>query len=101
MVLQISVNQLLVVILVGAVAGFLAAHLVSGHGYGVIGDLIVGIIGAVVGYFLLGTLITTYVLTPLNLTEVSILGQIIVAFIGAAILLAVLRLFVRRSRRVR
>lgn len=101
MVLQISVNQLLVVILVGAIAGFLAAHLVSGHGYGLVGDLIVGILGALIGYFLLGTLITTYVLTPLGLSEVTILGQIVVAFIGAAILLAVMRIFVRSPRRVR
>ena len=99
--MQISVNQLLVVILVGAIAGFLAAHLVSGHGYGVVGDLVVGILGAVVGYFLLGALITTYVLTPIGLSEVTVLGQVVVAFIGAVILLAILRIFVRGTRRAR
>ncbi len=63
--------------------GFLASRLATGHGYGVVGDIVVGVIGALIGAFVLGRFITDH----------SLVAQIIVAFIGAVILLAVLRLF--------
>lgn len=88
----LTLDQILVILLVGAVAGFLATHLVRRRGYGLVGDLVVGIIGALIGTFLLGGVIGTYVLVPLGLDATSILGQIIVAFIGAVLLLAVLYL---------
>jgi uncharacterized membrane protein YeaQ/YmgE (transglycosylase-associated protein family) len=78
-----TVEQLLVVAFVGLVAGFLASRLVTGHGYGVVGDIVVGIIGALIGAFVLGGFITDH----------SLVAQIVVAFIGAVILLVVLRLF--------
>jgi uncharacterized membrane protein YeaQ/YmgE (transglycosylase-associated protein family) len=87
-----TLEQLLILALVGLIAGFLASRLVSGHGYGVVGDIVVGIIGSLLGWFVLGGFITTYVLAPLGVAAGSFLGEIIVAFIGAAILLAVLRL---------
>jgi uncharacterized membrane protein YeaQ/YmgE (transglycosylase-associated protein family) len=87
-----TLDHLLLIILVGLVAGFLATHLVSGHGYGLAGDIIVGILGALIGYLILGGFIATYILTPLGIASASVLGQIVIAFIGAAILLAVLRL---------
>jgi len=87
-----TLDHLLLIILVGLVAGFLATHLVAGHGYGLAGDIIVGILGALVGFLILGTFIATYILTPLGIASASVLGQVIIAFIGAAILLAVLRL---------
>ena len=87
-----TLDHLLLIILVGLVAGFLATHLVAGHGYGLAGDIIVGILGALVGFLILGGFIATYILTPLGIASASVLGQIIIAFIGAAILLAVLRL---------
>jgi uncharacterized membrane protein YeaQ/YmgE (transglycosylase-associated protein family) len=87
-----TLDHLLLIILVGLVAGFLATHLVAGHGYGLAGDIIVGILGALVGFLILGAFIATYILTPLGIASASVLGQIIIAFIGAAILLAVLRL---------
>jgi uncharacterized membrane protein YeaQ/YmgE (transglycosylase-associated protein family) len=97
---QITLDQLLVVLLVGAVAGFLATHVVRRRGYGLVGDLVVGIIGALIGSFLLGGVIETYVLVPLGIGAASILGQIVVAFIGAVVLLAVLYLIAGgRSRR--
>jgi uncharacterized membrane protein YeaQ/YmgE (transglycosylase-associated protein family) len=85
-------ENLLIAVLVGLVAGFLASHLVSGHGYGLLGDIVVGILGAVVGTLLLGGLITTYILAPLGLAAGSIVGAIIVAFIGAVLVLAIVRL---------
>lgn len=95
---QITLDQLLVLLLVGAVAGFLATHIVAGHGYGLLGDLLVGIIGALIGTFLLTAVVTTYVLGPLGVTDASILGQIIIAFIGAVLLLAVMRLVAGRGQ---
>lgn len=87
-----TLDQLLLIILVGLVAGFLATHLVAGHGYGLVGDIIVGVVGALIGTLLLGAFLTTYILTPLGVAAGSVLGEIIIAFIGAALLLAVLRL---------
>ena len=85
-------ENLLIAVLVGLVAGFLASRVVSGHGYGLLGDIVVGIIGAVVGTLLLGGFITTYILAPLGLAAGSIVGAIIIAFIGAVLVLAILRL---------
>ena len=90
-----TLDHLLLIILVGLVAGFLATHVVAGHGYGLVGDIVVGILGALLGFLVLGTFLTTYVLTPLGIPSVSILGQVVIAFIGAAILLAILRLVSR------
>jgi uncharacterized membrane protein YeaQ/YmgE (transglycosylase-associated protein family) len=87
-----TLDQLLVILLVGLVAGFLASHVVAGHGYGLVGDIVVGILGALLGAIILGGFITTYILTPLGIAAASFVGQVIVAFIGAAILLAILRL---------
>jgi uncharacterized membrane protein YeaQ/YmgE (transglycosylase-associated protein family) len=87
-----TLDHLLLIILVGLVAGFLASHLVTGHGFGLGGDIVVGILGALIGTLLLGTVIVTYILTPFGIPSVSVLGQVIVAFIGAALLIAVIRL---------
>lgn len=90
-------DHLLIAVLVGLAAGFLASHVVSGHGYGVVGDVVVGILGALVGTFVLGGLISAYVLGPLGVAAGTILGQIILAFIGAVIVLAILRLVAGRG----
>ncbi|MBO0686460.1 MAG: GlsB/YeaQ/YmgE family stress response membrane protein [Candidatus Dormibacteraeota bacterium] len=76
-------DSLIVLILVGLVAGFLASHLVSGHGYGLIGDIVAGIVGALLGNWLAGMV---------GLAASGLVTEVIVAFIGAAIVLAILRL---------
>jgi uncharacterized membrane protein YeaQ/YmgE (transglycosylase-associated protein family) len=76
-------------LIVGLVAGWLASMVSRGHGYGLVGDLVVGLIGALIGGFLAGLIFHT---------TFGLLGSIIVAFIGALILLALLRMF--GSRRV-
>jgi uncharacterized membrane protein YeaQ/YmgE (transglycosylase-associated protein family) len=84
-----TVDSLIVLLLVGLVAGFLASHLVAGHGYGLAGDIIVGVLGALLAGFLLprmGIVIGA-----------GLLGLIIVAFIGAAILILILRLVTSRG----
>jgi len=88
-----SVEQLLVILFVGLVAGFLASRLVTGHGFGVGGDIVIGVVGALIGAFILGAFITDHILVPLGIAAGSLVAQIIVAFIGAVILLALLRVF--------
>ncbi|MBB3234892.1 GlsB/YeaQ/YmgE family stress response membrane protein [Phyllobacterium endophyticum] len=76
-------ESLIVFLLVGLVAGWLASQLVRGGGFGLVGDLVVGVIGA----FIAG-----YLFPRLGISLGSgILGAIIAATIGAVILLVVLR----------
>ena len=76
-------DSLIIIVLVGLVAGFLASHFVSGHGYGLVGDIVVGILGALFGTWLAGRL---------GVVVTDLFAEIVVAFIGAAILIAILRL---------
>jgi uncharacterized membrane protein YeaQ/YmgE (transglycosylase-associated protein family) len=79
---------IIVWLIVGAVAGWLAGLVVKGGGYGLIGDIIVGIVGALIAGWLLPRL-------GLVIGGPGIIGQIIDAFIGAVILLIILRLIKR------
>ena len=79
-----SSESLLVILFVGVIAGWLAGKLVRGAGFGLIGDLIVGIIGAFIGDWLLPRL-------GLHLGT-GIVGAIFEATIGAIVLLLVVRL---------
>ena len=74
-------------ILVGLVAGWLAGQLVKGGGFGVVGDIVVGVIGALLGGFLFSSL-------GVSLGG-GLLGAIIVATIGAVLLIFILRLIKR------
>ena len=80
-------------LVVGLVAGFLASQVMRGGGYGLIGDIIVGIVGALIGGFLAGTLLNIPdAVNGINFTS------ILVAFVGAVILIALLRLVSGRRR---
>ena len=68
-------------LIVGVIAGWLAGLLVKGGGFGLIGDLVVGILGSLIGGLLLGG----------SLLGGGLLGSIVVATLGAVILLVVLR----------
>lgn len=72
-------------IIVGLIAGAVAARVVAGRGFGCIADIIVGIAGAIIGGFLLGAVFGVT-------GTVGFFGGIVVAFIGAALLLAALKL---------
>ena len=80
-------HSIIVWLLIGAVAGWLAGTLVKGGGFGLIGDIIVGIVGAFIGGWLAGEL------------HISIGGglisTIITATIGAVILILILRMVKR------
>ncbi len=77
----------LIFLIVGAVAGWLAGVVVKGGGYGLIGDIVLGILGGVIAGWLFGHL-------GISLGG-GLLGQIISAAIGAVILLLVIRLIKR------
>jgi uncharacterized membrane protein YeaQ/YmgE (transglycosylase-associated protein family) len=83
-VMHLSNESLLVIIFVGIVAGWLAGQVMEGGGFGLIGDLIVGLIGAFIGDWLLPQLGVHF--------GTGIVALIINAFIGAVILLLILRL---------
>ncbi|CAN5391271.1 GlsB/YeaQ/YmgE family stress response membrane protein [soil metagenome] len=74
-------------ILIGLVAGWLAGQIMKGGGFGVVGDIIVGIVGALIGGFLFGSMGVG--------AGGGLLGSIIVATIGAIILIFALRLIKR------
>ncbi|HEX2692867.1 MAG TPA: GlsB/YeaQ/YmgE family stress response membrane protein [Gemmatimonadaceae bacterium] len=77
-------------IVVGLVAGVLASLVMGGAGYGIIGDIVVGIVGAFVGGWLFNAV---GIQTPFGMG-----GTIFVAFIGAVVLLLILRLIHRSTR---
>ncbi|HLZ28890.1 MAG TPA: GlsB/YeaQ/YmgE family stress response membrane protein [Chloroflexota bacterium] len=78
-------------IVIGLVAGWLAGQFMRGGGYGVVGDIVLGIIGAFVG-----GLIFSLVLPG---THAGLVGSTVVAFMGAVVLIALTRAFT--GRRVR
>lgn len=82
-----STETLIIWLLIGAVSGWLAGIIVKGYGFGLIGNIVVGIVGAFVG---------GWVFARLGLFVGSgIAGEIIAATVGAVILLLLIRL-VRR-----
>ena len=82
-----GIESLLVFLLVGAVAGWLAGQIVKGYGFGLPGNIVVGIVGAFVAGFLL---------PRLNLgVPAGIVGSIIHATIGAVLLLLLIRVIRR------
>lgn len=85
--------DLLTWLIVGLIAGVLASLVMGGTGYGLIGDIIIGIVGAFVGGWLFKTLGVT---TPFG----GLVGVIFVAFIGAVVLLFLLRLIRRSTNKV-
>ncbi|CAN1210346.1 Transglycosylase associated protein [Tumidithrix helvetica PCC 7403] len=76
-------------IFIGLVAGALAGQLVQGGGFGVLGDIVIGIIGALLGGFLFNTFGIS--------TGGGLIGSLIVATIGAVVLLYGIRLVNRTS----
>ena len=82
------VQSLIAWLIVGAIAGWLAGLIVKGFGFGLVGNIVVGIIGAVIGGWLWGALKLPGI-GPWWLTS------IIIATVGACILLFILRLIKR------
>jgi uncharacterized membrane protein YeaQ/YmgE (transglycosylase-associated protein family) len=84
-----STENLILFLLVGLAAGWLAGRIMKGAGFGLVGDLIVGVAGAFIGVWLFGVL---------NLSAGGLVGLLIASVVGALLLLYVVRL-VKRGRR--
>ncbi len=76
--------EILWFLLIGLIAGFLADILVKGVGFGLIGDMIVGMVGALIGGF---------IFRAFGFTTYGLLGDIVMATIGAVILLILIKAF--------
>jgi uncharacterized membrane protein YeaQ/YmgE (transglycosylase-associated protein family) len=79
-------------LIVGLVAGVLASLIVGGSGYGILGDIVVGIVGAFIGGFVFRE-------AGWSAPWGGLAGTIFVAFIGAVILLLILHLITGSRRR--
>jgi uncharacterized membrane protein YeaQ/YmgE (transglycosylase-associated protein family) len=78
-------------LIVGGIAGWLAGRIMSGHGYGVIVDVILGIVGGLIGGWIISTL--------LGIQTTGLIASFIVALIGACILVAIVHLIKREPIR--
>lgn len=79
--------DLLGFLLIGLIAGWIADMLVKNSSFGLVGDLVVGVIGAFIGGFLFGAL---------GIEAYGLLGRILMAVIGSVVLLLLLNAFNRR-----
>lgn len=77
-------ESILVALIIGALAGWLAGQLFKGSGFGIIGNIVVGIIGAVIGSFLFGML---------GVAAGGFIGSLVTATIGALVLLFIVNQF--------
>ena len=84
--MALAPQSFIVWLIIGAVAGWLAGKLVHGYGFGLLANIVIGILGAVVG---------AYILPQLGFVPASAAGDFIAATLGAVILLVVIGL-VRR-----
>ena len=87
MVVNLDFDTILIWLLVGLVAGFFASHIALGHGLGLVGDVVVGIIGAFLGGFLANAFHWSIVIVGH-----PIISAMIMAFLGAVILLFIVRI---------
>lgn len=79
-------ESLIIFLVIGLVAGWLASRIMRAGPFGLVGDLIVGVIGAFIGVWLFGLL---------GVTGGGILAALVVALVGAIVLLYLLRLLRR------
>lgn len=83
-----NITGLIIALVVGGVAGFLAGKLVKGHGFGIVGNIVVGIVGSVLFGYLFGNF---------NLLNSPILNEVAGGTLGAVILLILIGLFKRAT----
>lgn len=86
--MEITLTSLIIWALIGLIAGWLAGEVTKGSGFGVVGNIIIGIVGAILGGILLGML---------GIDPGGFIGEVVQAFIGALVLLALLSI-VGRAR---
>jgi uncharacterized membrane protein YeaQ/YmgE (transglycosylase-associated protein family) len=81
-----DLQSLIILLIVGAIAGWAAGQVVKGYGFGLIGNIVVGVVGAFIGNWLF---------PQLGLWGADMVGMIISAVLGAIILLVVIGLIRR------
>ena len=81
-----TVSYLIWFLLIGLIAGWLAGRVMKGGGFGIVGDMIVGVIGAFLGGWLF---------SMMGISAGGTIGAIITAFVGAVVLILLLRLIKR------
>ncbi len=81
-------------IVIGLIAGWLASRVLKGHGFGVIGDTIVGVVGALVGGYIAGQVFKIH-----NAISGFNLETLVVAFLGAILVIYVLQFLPRLTHR--
>ena len=84
-----NAEQLVVFLLIGAAAGWLAGLLIKGGGFGIVGNIIVGVLGAVLGGWLFGVL-------GISIGGGKWVGPLVTATIGAIVLLFVVSLIKKK-----
>jgi uncharacterized membrane protein YeaQ/YmgE (transglycosylase-associated protein family) len=80
-------HDVVYILLVGLIAGWSAGKIMKGKGYGLVGDLVVGVLGAIVG---------SWIFNELGIGGYGLLGSIVVALIGALLLLYAVRLIKKK-----
>ena len=83
--------QLIGFLIMGAIAGWLAGKIMSGHGYGIIWDVVLGVVGSFVGGFVFSIIFGTQ--------PTGLIISFVVALIGAVVLVALTRLIKREPIR--
>jgi uncharacterized membrane protein YeaQ/YmgE (transglycosylase-associated protein family) len=81
-----TTQSLIVFLVIGIVAGWLAGKIMKGGGFGLVGDLVVGVVGAFLGGWVFGLL---------GIAAYGLLGSLVTALIGALLLLFIVRLVKR------
>ena len=89
--MYLSGESILVILLVGLIAGWLAGQIVQGTGFGLVGDILIGIVGAFIASWLFAKL-------GFHIATSGLIREIIYATLGAIILLLILRLVRGRGR---
>jgi uncharacterized membrane protein YeaQ/YmgE (transglycosylase-associated protein family) len=92
--LNLDPGTILLWAFIGLVAGFLASKVVTGRGKGILGDIVVGIIGALGGGFLVQILNLNF-----SIPGHTTITEMVIAFAGAVILLVIVGLFSGKGRR--
>ena len=76
-------SQLISTVLIGIAAGWLSGQILKGRGFGLLGDLVVGVVGAAVG---------SYAFAAIGLSAFGLIGKLITATVGALVLLFAIKL---------
>ncbi|NCU02368.1 MAG: GlsB/YeaQ/YmgE family stress response membrane protein [Chitinophagaceae bacterium] len=82
--------EIIVTLLIGAIAGWLGSQIFKGHGLGLVGNIVVGILGSFVGYWLLGKMGVSF--------GTGWIGAILTGALGAIVILAVINLVFKSAK---